>query len=61
MYTEFFSLMPSGASTAKPEHYFDGGFTFSVTNNLQLDVRGGSGLNAAANDYFIGSGAVVRF
>ena len=61
MYTEWFALMPSGALAAKPEYYFDGGFTFSVTNNLQLDVRGGAGLNGAADDYFIGSGAVVRF
>jgi len=61
MYTEFFALMPSGASAAKPEYYFDGGFTFSVTNDLQLDVRSGSGINGAADDYFIGSGAVIRF
>jgi hypothetical protein len=60
-YAEFFCFVPSGASTAKPEYYADGGFTFGVTNNLQLDVRGGVGLNDAATDYFVGSGAVVRF
>jgi Putative MetA-pathway of phenol degradation len=60
-YTEYFGLYPSGATSALPENYFDGGFTFSVTNNLQLDIRAGLGLNAAAADYFLGSGFVVRF
>lgn len=60
-YTEWFCLLPTGANVAKPEYYFDGGFTFRLTNNLQLDVRGGVGLNDAAGDFFVGSGAVVRF
>lgn len=60
-YTEYFGLYPSGATSALPENYFDGGFTFSVTNNLQLDIRAGVGLNSAAADYFVGSGFVVRF
>lgn len=60
-YTEYFGLYPSGASSTLPENYFDGGFTYLVTNNLQLDVRGGVGLNRAAADYFVGSGFVVRF
>ena len=54
-------LAPSGADSARTEHYFDGGFTYRVSNNLQLDVRGGVGLNEAAADYFTGAGAVVRF
>jgi hypothetical protein len=60
-YTEWFMFAPSGASGAKPQYYFDGGFTFSVNNDLQLDVRGGAGLNGAATDYFLGSGLVKRF
>ncbi len=28
-YTEYFGLYPSGASSALPENYFDGGFTFA--------------------------------
>lgn len=60
-YTESFAFFPSGAESAKPEYYFDGGFTYSVTNDLQLDIRGGVGLNAAAADYFVGSGFVKRF
>jgi hypothetical protein len=60
-YTEVFALFPSGASTALPEYYFDAGFTFPITNDLQFDVRGGIGLNEPADDYFVGSGMVVRF
>ena len=38
----------------------DGGFTFLVNNNFQLDVRAGVGLNEAADDYFVGTGFAVR-
>ena len=60
-YTEWFMLTPAGATSARTQHYADGGFTYRVTNNLQLDVRGGIGLSAASDDYFVGSGLVVRF
>jgi hypothetical protein len=60
-YTEWFAFLPHSADSAKPEHYFDGGFTFSVTNNLQLDARAGLGLNRPAADYFVGAGSVIRF
>jgi hypothetical protein len=60
-YTEWFVIAPAGADTATTEHYLDGGFTFRVTNNLQLDVRGGKGLSQNSLDYFTGAGAVVRF
>ena len=60
-YTEWFALLPSGGTFARPEHYFDGGFVLRATNNLQFDVRGGVGLNAAAADYFLGTGLVRRF
>jgi hypothetical protein len=60
-YTEVFGLFPSGASTALPEYYFDGGFIFPVTNDLQFDIRAGVGLNEPADDYFAGAGFVVRF
>ncbi len=60
-YTEWFVLVPNGVTTAQTEHYFNGGFTYLVTNNLQLDIRAGLGLNEAAADFFTGTGAVVRF
>jgi hypothetical protein len=60
-YTEFFTIVPDGADFDHTQSYFDGGFTFPVTNNLQFDVRAGFGVNAAADDFFAGSGAVLRF
>ena len=60
-YTEWYAFFPHSADTAKPEHYFDGGFTYLVNNNFQLDIFAGLGLNRAADDYFVGTGAVIRF
>ena len=60
-YTEWFALFPHGADTAKPQHYFDGGFTLLLTNDIQWDIRGGVGLNSAADDYFVGTGLSIRF
>lgn len=59
-YTEWFVLAPDGADTNHTENYADGGFTYKVTNNLQLDIRAGVGLNEAADDYFAGSGFAIR-
>jgi hypothetical protein len=60
-YTEWFALFPSGADTVRPEHYFDGGFTYLLSNNVQWDIRAGVVLNDAAADYFLGMGLAVRF
>lgn len=60
-YGEWFALVPSGADTERTQHYFNGGFTFLVNNNLQLDARAGVGLSDASDDYFLGSGASIRF
>jgi hypothetical protein len=61
MYTEWFAFFPSGSVVARTQHYLDGGFTYSVTNDLQLDVRAGVGLSHASDDYFVGTGLVRRF
>ena len=59
-YAEWFALLPAGAQTELPQHYINGGLTFLVNNNLQFDVRAGAGLNAAADNFFTGAGAVIR-
>lgn len=59
-YSEWFMFAPDGADTVHNEHYFDGGFTYLVNNNLQLDVRAGLGLNDEADDYFVGTGFSIR-
>ena len=60
-FTEWFALIPCGANTEQTEHYFDGGFTYLINNNLQLDFSAGVGLNEAAIDYFVGAGCSIRF
>ena len=60
-YTEYFALIPHSGEGDKPEHYFDGGFTFLVSDDIQWDIRGGVGLSAAADDYFVGTGLSLRF
>ncbi len=60
-YTELFGLFPTSADTEIPEYYFDGGFFYRFTPDVQWDIRSGVGLNDAANDYFIGSGLSMRF
>ena len=60
-YTEWFALFPHSADTARPEHYFNGGFAYLVNDDIQWDVRAGVGLNGAADDYFVGTGLSIRF
>lgn len=50
-----------GVEEARPSrHSLDGGFTFLVTDNLQLDVRAGLGLDEHAEDAFLGTGLSLR-
>lgn len=60
-FTEWFVLIPCGANTEQTENYIDGGFTYLINNNLQLDISAGVGLNEAAIDYFVGAGCSIRF
>jgi hypothetical protein len=59
-YTEWFVLAPCGSDVARTQHYFNGGFIFPLTNDLQLDIRAGVGLSRASDDFFAGSGLVIR-
>lgn len=60
-YTEWYALFPSGATSAPVEHYFNGGFTYLITNDVQFDIRGGVGLNGNADDYYVGTGLSIRY
>jgi hypothetical protein len=42
-------------------HSLDGGLTLLLSNNAQLDMSGGIGLNSAPDDWFVGLGFAVRF
>ena len=60
-FTEWYALFPSGATSAPVEHYFNGGFTYLINNDVQFDIRGGVGLNGNADDYFVGTGLSIRY
>ena len=51
---------PTGAVTSHNQQYFNGGFTYLITDNVQWDIRAGVGLNEAADDFFTGTGLSVR-
>jgi hypothetical protein len=56
-YIELYGFFPQGM---KSEHFIDGGFTYSILQNLQLDLYAGTGLSENAKNYFFGSGISVR-
>lgn len=60
-YTEWFGLFHSGSTVAQVEHYFNGGFTYLLSNDIQFDIRAGMGLNQPADDFFAGTGLSIRF
>jgi len=62
-YTEWFALYPTSAIApdVTAQHYFNGGLTYLVTPDFQLDVRAGWGLNRHAEDFFAGAGFAVRY
>jgi len=59
-YTEYFGAY-SVVRNGPRENYVNGGFTFLVESDLQLDARIGYGLNGLDDDYFIGFGSGVRW
>jgi hypothetical protein len=42
-------------------HYVNGGVSYLINDDLQVDARVGTGLNDADPDWFVGVGAGVRF
>jgi hypothetical protein len=59
-YIEYFGLYTDGLAADFSQHFIDGGFTYLVNYNLQLDVRAGTGLNDASEDLFAGVGLSYR-
>lgn len=62
-YSELFAFFPTSAVApgVTPEYFYNGGFTYLLTPNLQFDVRAGVGLNGPADDFFAGSGLSFRY
>ncbi len=50
----------AASDSGSPAHAFDGGFTWLLTDTLQLDVAAGVGLSDAADDWFVGLGVSFR-
>ena len=43
-----------------PNHKIDGGLTYRIRHNLQIDVSGGTGISSDVNKYFINGGISWR-
>lgn len=59
-YAEVYGFAPQ-LSNVGHTRYGNTGFTFSLTPDYQLDLRGGMGFNGAQPDYFVGAGLVHRW
>ena len=59
-YLEYFGMIP-GEKKGANHNYMNGGITFLIGENFQLDTRGGVGMNGMDRDYFSGTGISLRF
>jgi len=57
-YIEIFG--DAGMSASGDSHSVDGGFTFLLAENFQLDALAGVGITSKADDWFVGAGASLR-
>ena len=57
-FTEFYGDLPEASASS---HLFNGGFTFLISNNLQLDLAAGTALTENAPDFYVGGGISVRW
>lgn len=58
-YAEYFGAY--GLQDREDENYLNGGLTYLIHDDLQLDGRIGHGLNGRDDDLFLGFGAAVRW
>lgn len=58
-YIEHYSIIPL-SSLPEKEHVIDGGITYLVGEDMQLDINAGLGLNSVSND-FVGFGVSFQF
>lgn len=59
-YVEYFGFYPA-VKDSDAAHSINGGFTYLITDNFQIDIRAGFGLNETADDFFTGIGFVWRW
>ena len=61
LFNEFVIFSPVGSQTVPGQAYSHCGLHWFLRPNLQIDVHAAVGLNAAADDFFGGSGVSVRW
>jgi hypothetical protein len=59
-FVEFFGDIPTYSHGPGPANLFDGGFTYLLNDNIQLDASAGVGLSQAAEDWFASIGLSFR-
>ena len=59
LFVEAFGDIPFNAQGG-PRHSFDGGLTYLIRDNLQIDGATGVGLSDGADDWFVGLGFTAR-
>lgn len=60
LFFEWFALFRPDFSEARPQYYLDGGLTYDLTPDFQIDWRAGWGLNEVSDEFFNGVGIVWR-
>lgn len=58
-FAEIYGNIP--ASTDASNQNIDGGFTYLIKNNLQVDIYGGLGLSEDSYDFILGTGIALKF
>jgi len=59
-YFEYYGLYPESSAPENDTHFLNGGFTWGLTPNFQLDIRAGFGLNDESDDFITGAGFAWR-
>ena len=59
-FIEFYGEVPTQSNSTGPANSFDGGVTYLLSDDLQLDVSSGFGLSDAAADWFVSAGFSFR-
>ncbi len=57
-FAEFYGNLPEASASS---HLFNAGFTYLVTNDLQLDLAAGTALTDNAPDFYVGGGVSWRW
>jgi hypothetical protein len=56
----FIEIYGNANESLTPVHNFDGGFTYLLSDNLQLDLSGGKGISGTDSFWFVSTGVSLR-